>query len=91
MNADLTKIYNCGLKWKVVFAREKCKAMILSKQKPSRQPDLILGGVSLEEVDELDILGVKFSKTLNFHSHIDSISKKTGQRVSVLWKVAPLT
>ena len=62
LNADLTKIYNWGLKWKVVFAPEQWKVMTLSKTKSSQQLDLSLGGVALEEVDELDILVVKFSQ-----------------------------
>jgi len=91
LNVDLQQIHHWGLKWKVLFAPEKCKAMTISKRGPCDQPhpSLYLGDAELQECDELDILGVCFNKTLSFQPHLDKVVSKAGKRVSVFRRVAP--
>ena len=82
-----------GQKWNVLFATEKCKVMSLSQRLPSEQPpELFMGGKPREQVHEqvheLDILGVRFSRNLGFQSHVNLIAVRAGQRVSVLRSIA---
>ena len=64
--------------------------MSLSRQPSSEQPlEFFMGGKPLQRVQELNILGVKFSRSLGFQSHVNSIADRAGQRVSALRSIAP--
>ena len=90
LSKDLQKIYGWGQKWNVRFATEKCKVMSLSRRLPSEHPpEFFMGGKLLQHVHELDILGVRFSRSLGFQFHVNSIAVRAGQRLSALRSIAP--
>ena len=61
--------------------------MISRKREPS-SIILFFGGCELTTKSELDILGVTFDSKLVWAKHISSVSKKAGQRLGAMRKVA---
>ena len=61
---------------------------MLSRKKISIIPDLYFGSTKLAVEKELSIFGVTFDSKLLWSRHISDISKKVGQRLGALRKIA---
>ena len=88
LNRDLDQMRSWAAKWKVTFVPTKCKAMVLSRKRQPTSPVLRLGQYKLVVKKELDILGVTIDSKLLWSRHISDISKRAGQRLGALRKVA---
>ena len=59
-----------------------------------RQPlpiaPLRFGGVAVEEVTTLRLLGVTFDNTMNFGQHLRSVTLRATQRIGFLRKASPV-
>ena len=75
-------------KWKVTFEPTNCKAMVLSRKRKPTIPDLLLGNSKLVVQKELVILGITIDSKLLWSKHISDISKRAGQRLGALRRVA---
>ena len=75
-------------KWKVTFEPTNCKAMVLSRKRKPTTPDLLLGKSKLVVQKELVILGITIDSKLLWSKHISDISKRAGQRLGALRRVA---
>lgn len=88
LNRDLNKMKAWADKWKVTFEPTKCKAMMISRKREPSSIRLFFGSCELTIKCELEILGVIFDSKLVFAKHISSVSKKAGQRLGAMRKVA---
>ena len=88
LNRDLEKMRVWAANWKVTFEPTKCKALMLSRKRMPTIPDLYFGSTQLAVERELCILGVTFDSKLLWSRHISDISKKAGQRLGALRKIA---
>ena len=88
LNRDLEKMRVWATNWKVTFEPTKCKALMLSRKRMPTIPDLYFGSTQLAVERELCILGVTFDSKLLWSRHISDISKKAGQRLGALRKIA---
>ena len=61
---------------------------MLSRKRMPTIPDLYFGSTQLAVERELCILGVTFDSKLLWSRHISDISKKAGQRLGALRKIA---
>ncbi|XP_077977578.1 uncharacterized protein LOC144433143 [Glandiceps talaboti] len=62
--------------------------MILSRKRKPTTPDLYFGNTKLVVEKVLNILGIKIDSKLLWTRHISDISKRAGQRLGALRKVA---
>ena len=81
----------CDL-WGMKLNASKTKTMIVSRSRtmhPSHLP-LTIGGIVLEESDDLVILGVTFDSKMTFEKHLRSVSRAAALRPGILrksWRV----
>ena len=89
MNTDLEGIASWGRLWNVMFEPSKCNTLLSSnKRETSSHPSLIFDGIPVSTVDDLNLLGVVFSKNNSWQTHIHNIGKAAGQRTSILNRLA---
>lgn len=85
LNSDLSKINNWASNWSVTFNPNKTEHMIISRKiiQPFH-PSLYMNDVLIQEVETHKHLGVTFSSDFSWKQHIDNITKKANQRLSIL-------
>ena len=88
LNRDLEQMRLWAEKWKVTFEPSKCKAMVISRKRKPTSPNLHFGNTRLGVEKELTILGVTIDSKLLWTKHISEVSKRAGQRLGALRKVA---
>ena len=70
-NRDLARIQEWFNHWCMILNPYKTKALVVSRSQTVSLPhvDLVLYGVCVRAIDNLDILGVKFDSKLTFKDH----------------------
>ena len=89
LNRDLESLKMWADRWKVTFEPSKCKALTISRKRQPTRTDLYFGNTKLNEVEELDILGVTIDKKMTWNKHISNISARAGQHLGGLRRIAP--
>ena len=85
MKRDLQRLTVFGEKWLIIFNAIKSEYMIISrKRNRPNYPELFLNGDPISEVDQHTHLGVTFSNTLSWSSHINAAIAKADRRLSVI-------
>jgi hypothetical protein len=83
---DLRSLNDWCSQWGMLFNAGKTKSMVVSRSRtvaPSF-PDLQLGGVVVENVSEVSILGVIFDRKLTFESHVRSVASRSSQKIGLM-------
>ena len=85
LNTDLSNIHKWASTWLVDFNPSKTESLTISRKhnKPVH-PDLFMNNVMVKNVPDHKHLGVIFSHTGKWHSHIASIVKRAWQRIGIL-------
>ena len=91
LQAGTDALSTWGTTWRIQFEPTKSQAMTISRH---RQPlpiaPLRFGGVAVEEVTTLRLLGVTFDNTMNFGQHLRSVTLRATQRIGFLRKASPV-
>ena len=91
LNQDLAKIKTWAKTWNVLFGAAKCKTTTISNRRDAdgNHPPLQLFGVTLEEADSEDLLGLTLNNNLSWNQVVTKMSKTAGQRLGLLRRVSP--
>ena len=87
LNKDLAGIQEWCNHWCMILNPNKTKASVVSRSRTVNRPhgDLVLSGVSICTIPNLDILGMKFDCELTFEDHVCGIVSRVSQRISILF------
>ena len=88
LTSDLSLISNWGKTNLVSFNANKTQFLHLSTRHdlPDNYP-IYFDNTQLSPSSTLDILGLSFTKNLNWKSHISSLAKSASQKLGVLWRL----
>ena len=77
--------------WNVLFGAAKYKTTTIFNRKDAdgNHPPLHFFGVSLEEADSVDLLGLTLNNKLSWNQVVTKMFKTTGQRLGLLRRVSP--
>ncbi|KAA5586961.1 hypothetical protein F3H15_37030, partial [Pseudomonas aeruginosa] len=85
-----------GRKNKLLFAPQKTRSMVITNKIKYDAPRLEMGGISIESVDEIKILGLTIDRKLTFNTHVDNtrvrvaqIYKQLSRAARVSWGLHP--
>ena len=82
VNRDLHRLTVFGEQWLFIFNAVKTEYMIISrKRNRPNYPELFLNGELISEVDQHTHLGVTFSNSLSWSSHINAAIAKADRRL----------
>ena len=83
--SGVDSLFAWGRGWKISFEPSKSQAMIVSnKRRPWSIEPVQFGGINVEEVSEMRILGVSIDTKLTFKSYILNCAKRARQRLSMM-------
>ena len=90
LTSDLSIISDWGRANLVLFNASKTQFLHLSTRHnlPNNYP-LFFNNTQLSPSSTLDILGLSFTKSLNWKSHISSLAKTASMKLGVLWRLRP--
>ena len=90
LTSDLSVISDWGRANLVLFNASKTQFLHLSTRHnlPDNYP-LFFNNTQLTPSSTLDILGLSFTKSLNWKSHISSLAKTASMKLGVLWRLRP--
>ena len=85
------KIETWAKTWNVLFGAAKCKITTISNQRDAdgNHPPLHFFGVTLEEADNVDLLGLTLNNNLSGNQVVTKMSKTAGQWLGLLRRVSP--
>ena len=91
LNEDLSEIQKWASKWNVLFGAAKCKSVTISRLQDAEgnHPDLHFMDTILEEVDEVELLGITIRKELTWTHIVKKMASDAGKRLGLLRRVAP--
>ena len=91
LNQDLAKIETWAKTWNVLFGAAKCKTTTISNRRnaDSNHPPLHFFGVTLEEAESVDLLGLTRNNNLTWNQVVPKVSKTAGQQLGLLRRVSP--
>ena len=91
LNQDFAKIETWAKTWNVLFGAAKCKTTTISNLRDAdgNHPPLQFFGVTLEEADSVDLLGLTLNNNLSWNQAVTKMSKTAGQRLGLLRRVSP--
>ena len=86
LNQDLAKIETWAKTWNVLFFAAKCKTTTISNRRDAdgNHPPLHFFGVTLEEADNVDLLGLTLNNNLSWNQVVTKMSKTAGQWLGLL-------
>ena len=58
-------------------------------QKIDDAENLNLNNLAIKNTKEVEILGIKLDRNMNFHTHVKNIFRKAGQNLSALLRISP--
>ena len=75
--------------WCIILNPNTTKALVGNRSRSLNPPHghLVLFGVSIRPSPNLDILGMKFDRKLNFEDHVRGIVSRVSQRIGILMLV----
>ena len=90
LTSDLSLISDWGRRNLVSFNASKTQFLHLSTRHnlPDSYP-LFFNDTQLSPSSTLDILGLSFTKSLNWKFHISSLAKAASQKLGVVWRLRP--
>ncbi|XP_072051972.1 uncharacterized protein [Amphiura filiformis] len=91
LNRDLAKIETWAKTWNVLFGAAKCKTTTISNRRDAdaNHPPLHFFGVTLEEAESVDLLGLTLNNNLSWNQVVTKMSKTAGQRLGLLRRASP--
>ena len=91
LNQDVVKIETWAKTWNVLFGAAKCKTTTISNRRDTdgNHPPLHFFGVTLEEGDNVDLLGLTLNNNLSWNQVVTKMSKTAGQRLGFQRRVSP--
>jgi len=91
-NSDLAKIEYWAKQNKMQFNELKSKTMLIARKRKSNRENINININSrrLEQVMEMNYLGIYFDNRLNFYKHIEHITEKSRKMIYMLGKIAKL-
>ena len=88
LTSDLSRISVWGVENLVIFNASKTQFLHLStRHNLPQQYNVFFENTQLKPSSDLNILGVSFSRDLNWKGHITSITKHASKRLGVLWRL----
>ena len=91
LQAGTDALSTWGTTWRIQFEPTKSQAMTISRHRQLLPiAPLRFGGVAVEEVTTLRLLGVTFDNTMNFGQHLRSVTLRATQRIGFLRKASPV-
>jgi len=86
LTCDLRFIDDWCIQWGMLLNPGKTKTMIVSRSRTVNPafPALYHNGVVVEEVPELEILGVDFDSRMTFEKHLRSVASRCSQRIGLM-------
>ena len=83
---DLVKLQVWCIAWGMMLNLSKTKAMLMSRSRTQHppHPDISIGNIVLENVNELHILGMTLDTKLTFEKHIRSVVSSAAQKIGIL-------
>jgi len=85
--SDLRAIEEWAEKWLVNFNAKKTQLMTISRKKSkSINDDITFVNESLIEVENIKLLGINITSSLDWSYHINHLAKRAGQRLGILRK-----
>ncbi|XP_072044550.1 cholinesterase-like [Amphiura filiformis] len=80
LNRDLAKIETWAKTWNVLFGAAKCKTTTISNRRDAdgNHPPLHFFGVTLEEAESVDLLGLTLNNNLSWNQVVTKMSKTAG-------------
>ena len=76
LQADLDRLYEWSVTWRMNFNHSKCKILTVSRRKAPVFVNYMLNSNSLEHVTSFKDLGVLVSSDLSWKGHIDNVVSK---------------
>ena len=76
LQADLNRLYEWSVTWKMNFNHSKCKILTVSRRKAPVDFNYMLNGNNIEQVTSFKDLGVLVSSDLNWKAHIHNVVSK---------------
>ena len=76
LQADLDRLYEWSVTWRMNFNHSKCKILTVSRRKAPVFFNYMLNGNSLEHVTSFKDLGVLVPSDLSWKGHIDNVVSK---------------
>ena len=92
LNRDLERVGKWCTLWGMVINPSKTKALVVSRSRTAVPgfPDLLLGGVVVDLVDDLKILGVTIDKKFSFEKHLRSVAASAASKLGIMRKALRL-
>ena len=85
--SDLKAIEEWAEKWLVNFNAKKTQLMTISRKKSkSINEDITFVNENLIEVENIKLLGINITSSLDWNYHINHLAKHAGQRLGILRK-----
>ena len=91
LQEDLEQINIWGQTWKVEFEPTKSQCLTVSNMKDiQNHPPIMFQGQVVSDKPEMKLLGVTFSRKLEWKTHLKNITRTAGQRTSMLRRLGPV-
>lgn len=91
LNRDLDRIADWATSWNVQFGAAKCKTATISNRRDAvgTHPSLQFFGTTLEEVEDIELLGISINRNLSWSSVINKMVSSASQRLGLLRRASP--
>jgi len=86
LNASIIKVLDWGSKNRVQFNASKTQSIFISSKRSICPTATKMDGVTLSDLDDISLLGVKVSSNLSWNKHINSIAKNACRKLNFLFR-----
>ena len=86
---DFQAVINWFYESYIILNTEKCHYMCMGKDVDENETLQISSQQKMINCKEVEILWIKIDRKLSFHQHIESMSKKPGQKLSAFLRISP--
>ncbi|CAM9923839.1 unnamed protein product [Heterosigma akashiwo] len=91
LNDDLQRLYEFGKEWLLEFEPTKSQELIITNSAENHKvthPPLSMGGVIVEEKEQLEVLGFTIDPRGNWSLHAEAVAKEARKRLGAIWRIA---
>ena len=81
---DLNKLQDWEADWQMHFNPDKCELIRITNKRKTINATYLIHNVQLKQTKRAKYLGLTFSDTLSWNSHIDTITKKANNTTAFL-------
>ena len=76
LQADLDKMVDWAQTWGMKFNPSKCKTMRITRRRKPDPTNYTMMGIGLEEMDDIQYLGIQFQRDLRWYKHTEYVTSK---------------